>query len=277
MQGRGRVRWRRVLAIARKDWRAVRRSRSVLAPLIVVPLVIYLAIPVAFSFIPRLAGLDEGDQSELELYTRLLPAAQRVALERLEPAQQLVVILVGYQLVPLFLIVPLMVAMVIAADAIAGERERRTLEALLVTPLRESELFLGKVLVAAVPAIVLSLAGTVLAHAVVILLTGVGPPLLPNPAAIVLTLVGGPAVITLGLGVVVLVSARVRGTQEVYQLSGVVVVPLIGLIVAQSSGLFLLTWWLAVLGSLLTWIIGGLLLRVAYDRVFQREALLRLV
>ena len=37
-------------------------------------------------------------------------------------------LVIGYLLAPLFLIVPLMVSAVLAADAFAGEKERRTLE-----------------------------------------------------------------------------------------------------------------------------------------------------
>ena len=40
----------------------------------------------------------------------------------------------GYLLAPLFLIVPLMVSAVLAADAFAGEKERKTLESLLHLP-----------------------------------------------------------------------------------------------------------------------------------------------
>jgi uncharacterized membrane protein (GlpM family) len=78
-----------------------------------------------------------------------------------------------------------------------------------------------------------------------------------------------------GLSIVVLISSRVRGMQEVSQLSGLVAIPLIGLIVAQGSGLFLLDWRLALAGSLVIWGIAALLLRVG-RRSFQREALLRL-
>ena len=42
----------------------------------------------------------------------------------------------GYLLAPLFLIVPLMVSAVLAADAFAGEKERRTMESLLHLPVR---------------------------------------------------------------------------------------------------------------------------------------------
>ena len=48
-----------------------------------------------------------------------------------------------------------------------------------------------------------------------------------------------PAVATLGLGVMVRVSARARTSQEANQLGGAVILPLIVLAVGQSSGLLL--------------------------------------
>ena len=52
----------------------------------------------------------------------------------------------GYLLAPLFLIVPLMVSAVLAADAFAGEKERKTLETLLHLPISDRDLFFAKVL-----------------------------------------------------------------------------------------------------------------------------------
>ena len=72
----------------------------------------------------------------------------------------------GYLLAPLFLIVPLMVSAVLAADAFAGEKERRTLEALLHLPISDRDLFLAKLLGAFLPAMAVSWIGF-LAFAVV--------------------------------------------------------------------------------------------------------------
>jgi ABC-2 type transport system permease protein len=60
---------------------------------------------------------------------------------------------------PLYLLVPLVVATVIAADSFAGERERGTLEALLHTPTTDRELLTGKFLAAWLPAVTVAWAG----------------------------------------------------------------------------------------------------------------------
>jgi ABC-2 type transport system permease protein len=57
----------------------------------------------------------------------------------------------------LFELLPAVIASMIAADAFAGERERRTLETLLATPLRESAIFIGKTLSAVTCALSVSL------------------------------------------------------------------------------------------------------------------------
>jgi len=75
--------------------------------------------------------------------------------------------------------------------------------------------------------------------------------------------------------VITLVSSRVRGMQEVSQVSGLVVIPIIGLLVAQSTGLVLLDWPLALLACAVVWILAFVLLS-AGRRLFRREALLRL-
>lgn len=264
--------WQRVRAIVRKDLLAVRRSRPVLVPLIVLPLVFFLAMPIAFGLLGRFLG--EVPDSELEPLIRALPAADRAQLERLEPGQQIAVVLISYQFAPLILLVPLAVATAIAADSLAGERERRTLEALLVTPIRDEELFLGKVLAAVLPAVVIGWLGSLVSAVVGIAVTGVGPPLLPSPPWMLLVGLGMPGIALLGLGAVVLISARVRGFQEVMQLSGLLAMPLIGVMVAQASGLFLIDWRLALLGCVVVWAAAFGILR-AGRRLFQREALLR--
>jgi len=267
------VHWQRVRAIVRKDLTAVRRSRPVLVPLVVLPLIFFVAMPVGFALMGRFLG--EAPDSELEPLIRALPPSDRAQLERLEPGQQIAVVLLSYQFAPLMLIVPLAVATAIAADSLAGERERRTLEALLATPIRDEELFFGKVLAAALPAIAIGWLGTFVEVLVAIAVTGVGPPLLPSVPLLILALLGVPGVAFLGLGAVVLISARVRGFQEVMQLSGLLAMPLIGVMVAQASGLFLIDWRLALLGCVVVWAAAFGILR-AGRRLFQREALLRL-
>jgi ABC-type Na+ efflux pump permease subunit len=270
------MRWSRVRAIVRKDLTAIRRSRATLVPLIIVPVIFFVGMPVAVGAIGRLTPIDAGDEQDLATLLRTLPAKERERLTRLEPRKQLAVLFFSYQFASLLLIAPLATTMVIAADGIAGERERRTLEALLVTPVRDDELFVGKVLAAAIPAVAIGWGGALTSAVIASTLLGVGPPLLPSPSWLIFAFVGSPAVTVLGLGTIVLLSSRVRGMQEVSQLSGLVVIPLIGLLVVQSTGILLLDWRLALLTCGALWALGLLLLRFG-QRTFHREALLRLM
>src|SRR5207302_1788313 len=98
---------------------------------------------------------------------RSLPHGITRPILSLPKQQQLVVLVNGYLLAPLFLIVPLMVASVLAADAFAGEKERRTIETLLHLPIPERDLFYAKVVGAFLPAVAVSWAGFV-AFAIVV-------------------------------------------------------------------------------------------------------------
>ena len=68
-------------------------------------------------------------------------------------------LVLGYLLSPLLLVIPLMVSAVLAADAFAGEKERRTLEVVLHLPITDRDLFLAKVLTALLPAVAITWVG----------------------------------------------------------------------------------------------------------------------
>ena len=65
-----------------------------------------------------------------------------------------------------------------------------------------------------------------------------------------------PAVATLGLGVMVRVSARATSTQEANQLGGAVILPLIFLAVGQSTGLLLVTLPVALAIGAVVWAVA---------------------
>ncbi len=69
----------------------------------------------------------------------------------------MIVFALVYMLAPMFLIMPLMVSSILAADSFAGEKERKTLEALLYTPTTDRELFTAKLLGAWLTAVIVAL------------------------------------------------------------------------------------------------------------------------
>ena len=267
--------WRAIFAIVHRDLRLVARARAVMLPLIVVPVIIFVAFPVG-----AVLGIRAGGEvlEELAPLIEMLPRAVARSLGGGSLERQMLVYVLEYQFATFFLIVPLMVCAVIAADSFAGEKERKTLEALLYTPTSDRELYVAKLLGPWLAAIAISLLSFALYAVVVNVLAAalVGRPVALTPLWLLTLVWLGPAVGALAISILVVVSARVRGFQEAYQLGGVIVLPVVGLVVAQLVGaIFLDARFAAVLGAIV-WLIAGTILFVA-SRGFRRERLLRQV
>jgi ABC-2 type transport system permease protein len=262
--------WQAMRAVVAKDWTAVRRAKAVVIPMLVVPVLLLVVLPLVLGLYARSAS---GSGATNVIHH--LPSHFRHILAAVPPRQQLLVLIDGYLLAPLFLIVPLMVASVLAADALAGEKERRTLEGLLHLPISDRDLFYAKVTSAFVPAVAVSWIGFALFCVVA---NSVGWSVthrlfLPTRLWAVVIFWVAPAVAALGMGIMVRVSARARSSQEANQLGGAVVLPLIFLAVGQSSGLLLVTLPLAVAIGAGIWLVAlGLLARGAQRFTRDRVA-----
>jgi ABC-2 type transport system permease protein len=264
--------WAAIRAVVAKDWLAVRRAKGVIIPMLVVPAILLVALPLGLGL-----GARHADAANADNLLRHLPAGLGHTLLRLPPRQRILVLVDGYLLAPLFLIVPLMVASVLAADAFAGEKERRTLEGLLHLPIDDRSLFRAKVLGAFVPALAVSWLGFLLFCGVVdwVAWPVVHHLLLPTRLWLVVIVWVAPAVAALGMGIMVRVSARARTTQEANQLGGAVVLPLIFAAVGQATGLLLVTAPVAIVLGALIWLLALLLLargasRFTRDRIATR-------
>lgn len=239
---------RGVWAVVRRDLTVAAGSKAVVLPAVIVPLVLLVLLPALAGLVPRM--VDAATVGDLEALLQLLPAPVVAGLSA-DPGLMAAEVAVTYLLAPMVLLVPVMFASVIAADGIAGEKERRTLEGLLLTPLSDRDLALAKLLAAWLPAAVLGIGGAALYAGVANLAVGlqVGRLVLPTAEFLVMSLWVGPSFAAAALGSVSLVSVRASTTQEAFQLGGVVVVPVVALIVVQATGVLLLSvWFLAAAG-----------------------------
>ena len=248
-----RARWSSIRAVAAKDFTAVRRSKGVMLPMLVVPFLLLIVLPLGVGLAARNAGAPDVTKM-----LQSLPGGLAKPILHLPPRERLVTLVDGYLLAPLFLIVPLMLAAVLAADAFAGEKERKTLEGLLHLPVPDRDLFFAKVLGAFVPAVMISWIGFA-CFTVVVDVTAwpvAHHLIVPTGLWLVVIFWVAPAVATLGLGVMVRVSARATSTQEANQLGGAVILPLIFLAVGQSTGLLLVTLPVAIAIGSVVWAVA---------------------
>jgi len=253
--------------IVRKEWSEVFKNRLVLGTVAFMPLML-TALPLVML---RVMGTDGGLG---EVGTSDMPASFARLCEGLSGSECAQYFFVTEFLL-LYMLMPLMIPVTIAAYSIVGEKSTRTLEPLLATPITTIELLAGKGLAAALPAI----AATWLSFAVFALgarLLGVGSGLLAkltDPMWLIAIFLVGPLLAVASVSFAVMISSRVNEPRVAEQLAGLVVLPLLALFFGQISGLILLN------STLVLWMALGLLVLDAgllafAIQLFQRESIL---
>jgi ABC-2 type transport system permease protein len=268
------VNWQIIRAIAEKDLSEVLNNRIAVSGAIVLSIVFAIIFPLLITQLPVLTK-GSSDQMPVEELIRIIPSDLQATLSTLSPEQLPIVLILGYLIAPLFLVLPLMLSCIIAAEAFVGEKERKTLEALLYTPATDGELFLGKALAALIPGIVYTWVNFAI-FAVVTNIAGfptMGRVWFPTTSWWGLMIFVVPAVALLGVSATVIISTRVKTFMEAYQASGVLVLLIIMLMVAQSTGLLFLSPFVAVLVGLAFFAIDGLLIWTGI-RIFSRSELI---
>lgn|GEM_PF-44452 len=262
--------WSAIRTVMRKDLTAIRRSKAIVLPMLMVPAVLLVALPLGVGLFARSA---DASQINSALNSPLVRDLLDPILG-LPGREQVTVLTLGYLLSPVLLVIPLMVSAVLAADAFAGEKERRTLEGLLHLPVADRDLFLAKVLVGLIPAVVITWVGAALFALVsnVIAWPTMGRIFLPFTQWTVVIVWLAPAIALLALGLLVIVSSKAKTTQEANQLGGAVILPLIFVAASQASALMLAPVWFIFAIGLVTWIAAIALVALNAKR-FTRDRL----
>lgn len=270
--------WRTVITIAKKDTREAMQNKAVWLPLLIVPMIFVIVMPVGLivAFQSPAAGLSNPlADPDFAMFLERMPSFMKDMISQYNPTQAGIVLVLGYLFAPFFLILPLMFSTVIAAESFAGERERKTIEALLYTPASDTELFLGKVLAGLIPAVGITLVSFV---GYSIVLNAAAYPAMkhiwfPLPSWIPLILWISPAISLLGIAATVLISAKVQTFMGAYQSSGSLVLLVLALLVGQATGVIYLSVWVGVVIGVVIFIVDAVLVYYAV-RTFNRDRLL---
>lgn len=264
--------------IAIKDLKEVKQNRAAWIPALVVPLIFLVVIPLVIILVPGLLDFTMvpllSKSGPVWMMRENIPALA-AELAGLNEQQTWVVLMTGYLFAPFILILPLMLSTIVGAESFVGEKERKTIEALIYTPASDGELFLGKVLASVVPAVALAWLGF-LVYGVVVNVASwsvMGRIWFPPMAWWPLMLWVTPAIATLGMAVTVLISAKVNTFMEAYQMSASLVVLVLVLVIGQVTGILYLSVGMAFAVGLALWIIDAVLIWLGI-RNFARETLL---
>jgi ABC-type Na+ efflux pump permease subunit len=265
--------WQRTFAITHKDIREVLSTRQIIWPMAIVPLVFIGLMPAIIILSARYGGAGE-----LTKAVEKFPPVLIQQLAHFNDIQKVIYFSVVYLLAPFFLIIPMMVSTMISANSFAGEKERKTLEGILYTPVTDAELIFGKATASLIPAIIISLAGFAIYSTIVNILAYPVFNRLFFPTlnwwVMILWLV--PILSFLVIGLVVIISAKVRGYQEANSIAGAVVLPIVLITLGQVSGVMYLSTPIVFLTGLILLIIDALLLRFIVS-IFHRDRLIEYI
>ena len=258
----------RIRALLTKEFLDLARNRAALIPVVIMMLVSLTMPFFVLLILPAITGRSiETDRALSQVSMVADPNGVLTEANR-------VVFFLFQQFLILFLLTPVVGAMSLASHAVVGEKQNRTLEPLLATPMTTIELLVAKVLGALLPALGISYAGLVLYF---------GGVWLFEPAAIfrmlmtartfALVLVDGPIAALVSLQAAIVISSRVNDPRTAQQFGALIVVPLTMVFIGQLTGSLWLSAPMLVLTGLALAIVWGLLLLFTVA-LFERESIL---
>ena len=258
----------RVRALLRKEFLDLARNRAAL-----IPVVIMTAFSLAMPFfvlvvVPWMTGRSLEADRGLADVSRMMDQGGALA-----PGERITVFLFQQFLI-LFLLTPVTGAMSLAAHAVVGEKQNRTLEPLLATPITTLELLVAKVLGTLLPALGISYGGLLLYFAGVWLFepSAVFRSLL-TARTFALVALDGPIAALVSLQTAIVISSRVNDPRTAQQFGVLIVVPLTIVFVGQLMGQMWLSAPMLVLIGLGLFVVWVFLLLFS-AALFERESIL---
>lgn len=262
--------WTRIAALARKDAAELAASKTIwLGPLamltaaVVLPPGVVLAVP---------AWVDASSSSLGELVEVVRVTAWHPGLGLDDAA--LVQAFVLHRFLPLLALVPVVSTLTIVTTSIVTEKQARTLEPLLATPLTSGELLVAKIATAFAGAMTLTGVGFLLLVAIVAMAgrPGVAATFFAAEPLLLMWLVAPSAsLLTLVLGTVV--STRAKDARAAQQFGVVVVVPFVAVFMSGLSGGAALSQGVLVAAAAVLIVLAAVVGRIAVAR-FEHERML---
>lgn len=146
-----------------------------------------------------------------------------------------------YFFIPFFLLIPVIVSTILSTSSFTGEREKKTIEGLLYTPITNKELMLGKILSSFLPAIIVTWI-SITVFGVIINLFSINTMeklVFPNLNWIIIGGLIAPLITFLSISLVIAISHKMKTSKSAQSVSMLLILPIIGFLISQASGLFL--------------------------------------
>jgi ABC-2 type transport system permease protein len=264
--------WHRVTALARKDASELMRNPGAIVPALLMVLGSLFPLFLVIFIVPMMMG--ETLEQSGEFAEEATQAAGRIPELAGLSGNALVQTFLFHQFSLLLMLVPIVSATSLATHAVIGEKQSKALEPLLATPISTIELLAAKTLTPFLFAVALTWTAVALEilGAVVVAEPGVWQSII-GPRLFLMFGLLGPLVALASLQVSVIVSSRASDPRSAQQVTGLLILPVTFVFVAQMMGVLVVGPTALLLGALGCLVLNVVLLWLGV-RVFQRETIL---
>jgi len=216
-----------VRTVCVREWREALSNKLLVGMTLLPPLVILAAGIIAVGA----AAVNPPSERDVQALYAAAPAVQG-----LDPKEAVQGFIATYFLI-LFMLIPTVVPLTMAIYSVIGEKSARTLEPLLAAPIGVGELLFAKSLASTVPSVIVTwLAYGIYLGSVKSLGSEAAVKAVTAPRWILAIVIMVPLLTLLSVNLGILISTRVNDVRVAQQIGGLVVVPVVGLGIAQVTG-----------------------------------------
>ena len=216
-----------IRAVCIREWREALTNRLLVSMTLLPPLVILAAGIVAVAA----AAVNPPSERDVQALYAAAPAVQG-----LDPKEAVQGFIATYFLI-LFMLIPTVVPLTMAIYSVIGEKAARTLEPLLAAPVGVGELLFAKSLASTIPSVVVTwIAYGVYLASVSSLGSRAAVNAVTAPRWILAIVTMVPLLTLLSVNLGILISTRVNDVRVAQQIGGLVVIPVVGIGIAQVTG-----------------------------------------
>ena len=260
------LRLKKIALLSKKELRESFKSKEVIWVITLLPLMFAIIMPLTIPLLEMITTEEAMDSESFENFPQLVPYWDELS-DRNK-------FLVFYTMIffETFLLLPMILPLVIAADSIAGERERKTIESLMASPLSIWEILVGKLTTTLLPSIVITyLSGCIfMLISDLALYDDLNRLLFPNTMASILLFAFSPFLSLITTQSMIIVSTKASGMREAQQLGSLIIIPLYSFIIGETALFILANPWWTVLGAVILLVAASILL-VINLKLFDRE------
>ena len=254
-------------ALIAKDLRFAKETKGNIVSIVVVSLVFCVIFPAVFIIAMHFSpdGLNDFD-GVLSLLGDSFTEGE---------ANMAILSFILNNIIPmLFLMIPVIATTTMATSSFIGEKEKRTLETLLYSPMSLRQIFTSKVLAASFLSMVVTVTAFIFYFAVSqgLMYFLFGHLMLPGINWYLIVFVVAPVISLLAVTITCKISAKAQTMEEAFQKAGLLTIPIIIFAASQLTGLMIIGTWILLGVALVIGVIAYVLMQSAL-RNFKYETL----